>query len=216
MTTDSTSNITYLSIGISQGSAGNMGHRLPIAERFYKDFRCNVILLSYRGYGHSEGTPSEKGIRMDTQAILDYIKQDPSLKDTKLIIYGQSLGGSEICIKQGRTDGHKLINTIELPIQQRIISHVAPKFRYISFICSEIWPSDKSIVRIKSIPILFISGTKDEIIPPRQMRTLYELAATTGRKEWKEVIGGSHYDTVTKPEYFEIIGEFLRKENLGV
>ncbi|CAG8790043.1 11757_t:CDS:2, partial [Racocetra persica] len=36
------------------------GHCIPIAERFYNDFRCNVVMLSYRGYGRSEGTPSER------------------------------------------------------------------------------------------------------------------------------------------------------------
>ncbi|CAG8448849.1 17264_t:CDS:2, partial [Acaulospora morrowiae] len=200
------------------GNAGNMGHRLPIAERFYKDFECNVVLLSYRGYGRSEGTPSEKGIRIDAQAVLDYIKQDYFLKDTKLIIYGQSFGGAVaidlVSRNESKVSGLIIENTfLSIP---RIIPHVAPKLRYFSFICSEIWPSDKNITKINHIPILFISGTKDEIIPLQHMRTLYELATTTGRKEWKEIIGGTHYDTVTKPGYFELIREFLKSEDLGL
>ena len=34
---------------------------------------CNVCLLEYRGFGHSDGTPSEEGIYMDAQAALDYL-----------------------------------------------------------------------------------------------------------------------------------------------
>ena len=34
---------------------------------------CNVCLLEYRGYGHSDGNPSEDGIYMDAQAALDYL-----------------------------------------------------------------------------------------------------------------------------------------------
>ncbi|CAG8759492.1 6075_t:CDS:2, partial [Cetraspora pellucida] len=49
------------------GSGGNMGHRLPIAEKFYKNFRFNVMLVSYRGYGKSDGSPSENGLRLDAQ-----------------------------------------------------------------------------------------------------------------------------------------------------
>ncbi|CAG8845549.1 25382_t:CDS:2, partial [Racocetra persica] len=45
-------------------------------------------------YGRSEGTPTEKGLRIDAQAALNYIKKNEVFKDTKLIIYGQSLGGA--------------------------------------------------------------------------------------------------------------------------
>ncbi|KAH9024508.1 hypothetical protein EDB85DRAFT_274665 [Lactarius pseudohatsudake] len=42
------------------GNGGNHGHRIPLGKIFFGKMRCNVIMLSYRGYGHSEGTPSEK------------------------------------------------------------------------------------------------------------------------------------------------------------
>jgi len=48
-------------------NAGNMGHRLPIAQVFYEKFNVNVVMLSYRGYGLSEGTPNDKGLRIDSQ-----------------------------------------------------------------------------------------------------------------------------------------------------
>ncbi|KAG1244583.1 hypothetical protein G6F68_015393 [Rhizopus microsporus] len=70
---------------------GNMGHRLPIAQVFYKKLGYNVVMLSY---GLSEGKPTEKGLKIDAQTVLAYIKQHPILKHTKLIAYGQSLGGS--------------------------------------------------------------------------------------------------------------------------
>ncbi|CAO3680721.1 unnamed protein product [Rhizopus stolonifer] len=73
---------------------GNMGHRLPIAQVFYKKLGYNVVMLSYRGYGLSEGKPTEKGLKIDAQTVLGYIKQHSILKHTKLIAYGQSLGGS--------------------------------------------------------------------------------------------------------------------------
>lgn len=46
------------------GNGGNHGHRIPLAKVFYLKMRCNVVMLSYRGYGHSEGAPSEKGARL--------------------------------------------------------------------------------------------------------------------------------------------------------
>lgn len=44
---------------------GNLGHRIPLARKFVSELHCNVFMLSYRGYGLSEGTPSEAGIKID-------------------------------------------------------------------------------------------------------------------------------------------------------
>ena len=42
-------------------AAGNIGHRLHNAQALYKLCGFNILLVEYRGYGKSEGTPSERG-----------------------------------------------------------------------------------------------------------------------------------------------------------
>ncbi|CAG8504184.1 4645_t:CDS:10 [Scutellospora calospora] len=195
------------------GSGGNMGHRLPIAESFYKNLKCNVMLVSYRGYGRSDGTPSENGLRLDAQAALDYIRKDNILKDTKVIVYGQALGGAVaidlVSRNESKVDALIIENTfLSIP---KVIPHIVPSLRYLTFICSEIWPSDSNITKLRSIPILFLSGSKDELIPPQHMKILYELANTSGGKMFQEIENGSHYDTVSQPEYFSKIGEFFTR-----
>lgn len=76
------------------GNAGNIGHRVPIAKVLEETLGCNVMLLEYRGYGLSSGTPDENGLKIDAQTGLDYVRERPGLKDTKIIIHGQSLGGA--------------------------------------------------------------------------------------------------------------------------
>lgn len=76
------------------GNAGNIGHRLPIAKVLANDLYCNVLMLQYRGYGLSTGTPNEKGISIDSQTALDYVRQHEVLKKTRIVLYGQSLGGA--------------------------------------------------------------------------------------------------------------------------
>jgi pimeloyl-ACP methyl ester carboxylesterase len=51
-------------------------------------------MLSYRGYGKSQGTPSEAGMKLDAKAALDYILQDTALSAGQIIVYGQSIGGA--------------------------------------------------------------------------------------------------------------------------
>lgn len=76
------------------GNAGNIGHRLPIARMLTNEIHCNVLMLEYRGYGLSTGNPDEKGLTIDAQTGLDYIRSRDDLKRTKIIVYGQSLGGA--------------------------------------------------------------------------------------------------------------------------
>ena len=74
------------------GNAGNIGHRLMNVKGFVQMLGCNVCLLEYRGYGHSDGTPSEDGLYMDAQAALDYLVGRPDVDQRKIIVFGRSLG----------------------------------------------------------------------------------------------------------------------------
>ena len=76
------------------GNAGNIGHRVPIAIKLQEDLGCYIFMLEYRGYGYSTGTPNEQGLMVDAQRALEYIRECPELKDTKVVVYGQSLGGA--------------------------------------------------------------------------------------------------------------------------
>jgi len=87
----STKNITIL---MFHGNAGNIGHRVPIAKVLQEHIGCNVLMLEYRGYGLSTGTPNEEGLLVDAQTGLDYIRHQAETQSGKIIVYGQSLGGA--------------------------------------------------------------------------------------------------------------------------
>lgn len=76
------------------GNAGNIGHRLPVAKLLVNELHCSILMLQYRGYGLSSGDPNEKGLTIDAQTGLDYIRQRSELRGTRIVIYGQSLGGA--------------------------------------------------------------------------------------------------------------------------
>jgi abhydrolase domain-containing protein 13 len=84
-------NVTIL---MFHGNAGNIGHRVPIAKVLEENSGCNILMLEYRGYGLSTGTPNEEGIMIDAQTGLDYIRHQKSTQGGKIIVYGQSLGGA--------------------------------------------------------------------------------------------------------------------------
>lgn len=49
------------------------------------NLRYNCLMLSYRGYGLSEGSPTEKGIKTDAQTALDFVTNHEGLKNTPLV-----------------------------------------------------------------------------------------------------------------------------------
>ena len=74
------------------GNAGNIGTRLPNIEVMVKVMKCNVLIVAYRGYSNSEGTPSEEGLKLDAEAALEWAQ---SRKDiNQIFIFGRSLGGA--------------------------------------------------------------------------------------------------------------------------
>ena len=68
--------------------------RLLNVKGLYTSIGCNIALIEYRGYGRSEGSPSEEGIYMDAQAALDFLLTREDLATDKIILFGRSLGGA--------------------------------------------------------------------------------------------------------------------------
>lgn len=155
----------------SQGCADTQtvpqGHRLPIARVFSEQMGCNIFILSYRGYGFSTGRPSEKGLLIDAQTALTYLLSNESTRNTQLFVYGQSLGGALaiqlVARNQDKVQGLILENTFRSI--RTLIPTVFPPARYLARLCHQIWPSEKTLPRIASVPVLFLSGLKDELVP---------------------------------------------------
>lgn len=74
------------------GNAGNIGTRLPNIEVLVKDLRCNVLIVAYRGYSNSEGSPSEDGLKLDAEASLEWAKSRQDIN--QIYVFGRSLGGA--------------------------------------------------------------------------------------------------------------------------
>ncbi|TGZ76447.1 alpha/beta-hydrolase [Ascodesmis nigricans] len=191
------------------GNAGNIGHRLPIAKVFSDQMGCNIFMLSYRGYGFSTGRPSEKGLIIDAEAALNYILEHPDCKHDKIFIYGQSLGGA-LAIKlaarnQEKVHGLILENTFRS--MRTLIPSAFPPAKYLARLCHQVWPSETTLPGIREVPTLFLSGARDELVPPDHMKTLYNLC--NAPKVWREFPNGTHNETVAEPGYFERIYEFI-------
>ncbi len=194
------------------GNAGNIGHRLPIARMLRHMVGCNIFMLEYRGYGSSTGEAGESGLVTDAQTALDYLRGRAETSTHKFVVYGQSLGGA-VAVRlvadnqqQGDIAGLILENTFLS--MRKLISQILPPARYVTLLCHQVWPSDAVIPTITRVPILFLSGLRDEIVPPSHMRALYNLSAAPN-KIWKPLPLGDHNASVLEEGYFEAIADFI-------
>ncbi|CAG84923.2 DEHA2A14146p [Debaryomyces hansenii CBS767] len=193
-------------------NAGNIGHALPIVSMFYSNFGYNVFIYSYRGYGKSTGKPSEKGLKLDAQRIMQYLTiEDEQYQQSSIVLYGRSLGGA-VGIYIASTmaphiKGIILENTF-LSIR-KTVPHIFPMLRYLAVLIHQVWDSEKLVSTIPSnIPLLMLSARKDEIVPPEHMDRIFSLSKSDDKIMYK-FENSSHNDTVIQSGYWEKIHDFV-------
>ncbi|KAH7105095.1 alpha/beta-hydrolase [Auriculariales sp. MPI-PUGE-AT-0066] len=162
------------------GNGANYSMQLPMARAFW-NMGCHCFLLSYRGFGNCAGSPTEKGLKRDAAAAMEFISSHPILSATALVFYGQSLGGAVAIDTASRfpdkVAGLVLENTfLSIP---KMIPAVMPALSSFSWLCMQRWPSEESIQRIpEATPMLFLSGLCDEVVPSAHMKELHRIAAS--------------------------------------
>ncbi|MCP4378426.1 MAG: alpha/beta fold hydrolase, partial [bacterium] len=75
------------------GNGGNISHRLETIAIFRR-MGYNVMIIDYRGYGQSEGSPSEQGTYRDAEAAWTYLTRKRKIDASKIVLFGRSLGGA--------------------------------------------------------------------------------------------------------------------------
>lgn len=195
------------------GNAGNIGHRLANARSWYSYCGCNVFLVEYRGYGKSEGSPSEQGFELDSEAAFSYLMSRTDIDTNKVVVFGRSLGGA-VAISLASNElyldkAFALIveNTFtSIPsMANQLVMNGISKLPYFCF--RNKFDSLKKIRKAR-VPTLFLSGLADQLIPPRMMTSLYKASGSC-LKKMKCFDHGTHNETWQCYGYFDAISRFL-------
>lgn len=204
------------------GNAGNMGFRLRNAAEMYARSKINVLMMDYRGYGASEGTPSEKGLNLDADAVLKFACKHPKLQRSKMVVFGRSLGGAvsfSLAHRHPNLVAGVIVENTFLSVSA-MVDKLMPFLTPIKWLVLNIkWDSDVKIKTLKQ-PIMFISGSRDTLVPPFHMTQLHGLAlerddCTPADADLYTVHDGEHNNTweVAGYEYYRRIESFLGRVN---
>lgn len=194
---------------------GNIGYRLEWCKNIYHNLGVNIVLVGYRGYGHSEGSPSEHGLEKDSKAMIDWAVQNPKIDNSEIYLFGNVLGGAVAIygaqFYQDNLAGLILQNTFSSMAE--MVDDTNWLFRLLRpLILANYWPSDERIKTITT-PMLFISGTADNMVTTDDMKRLYDAANSTRYKDFLEVPNGGNKDTwrIGGKSYLLAIDEFIMK-----
>jgi fermentation-respiration switch protein FrsA (DUF1100 family) len=167
------------------GNAGNITghyefvHWLPSAG-------YNVLTFDYRGYGRSGGRITREGSICDAYAALDYLRNRPDVDRDRIVLFGQSLGGSigAVVAAERREQVRAVAMDSAFSRYRDIVRHHvfnSPVFTVLAWWLPFTIPRGQdaleSIGRIAPVPVLIMHGRDDRVAPWRMACELYEAAA---------------------------------------
>ena len=155
------------------GNAGNISYRLETIK-IYNQLGINFFIFDYRGYGQSQGSPSEEGTYLDAKAAWDYLVKEKKIKPQNIIIHGRSLGGAVATkLIEGKKAALLIIESSFLSI-----AAVAKNFSAclpVGWFFGDRYPTYKNLKKVDR-PIVIIHSQEDDFIPFKQGEELYKIA----------------------------------------
>jgi len=191
------------------GNAGNISDRLHYLKEFSAHLGVSSFIFDYRGYGKSEGRPTEKGLYSDTQAAFIWLTEEKGIDPGSVIIYGHSLGSApsvELALGGGAGAGGVVLEsplTSAGEMARRLYGGL-PVDLLLSLKLDVVGQVGKM-----RMPVMVIHGEEDSVIPFDMGRKVYEAAPEP--KTFLPVPGGDHSDCylVGGEAYWQAWREFV-------
>lgn len=190
----------------SHGNAEDLGDIRWVLEEL-RDMGFAVFAYDYRGYGTSQGNPSESGAYRDIDAAYNYLTQKLGAPPAKIIVYGRSVGAGPSVDLASRQPVAGLVLESPFVTAFRVVTRIP------------ILPFDKfaNIDKIKRVrcPVLVTHGMADRVIPFWHGRELF--AAANEPKRFFPVALAGHNDVmeVAGEGYAKALREFVEALRRG-
>ena len=195
------------------GNAGNISHRVDNIAMLIQKTGIGVFIIDYRGYGRSEGKPSEKGLYMDAEAAFEHMTTDLGLDpEEDIVLFGRSLGVGvavematrhrvrSVVVESGFTSVREMSKSSGMGVLSILLLPLIDA-RY------------DSLSKIGSAlsPVMVIHGDRDEMVPFEMAEKLFTAAPEP--KRFHAIRGASHNDTYLAggEAYFEALRDFVNE-----
>jgi len=180
------------------GNAGNISHRLESIQIFHQ-LGLDVFIFDYRGYGQSEGKPTEQGTYQDAEAAWQYLVETRQVEPSQVVVFGRSLGGA---VASWLAQSHRPRALILESTFTSVPNIAATLYPYlpVRFLSRFQYATAEYLVRIEC-PVLIVHSRNDEIMPFSHGRQLFEMAKEP--KEFLEISGTHNEGFITSGKHYE-------------
>ncbi len=189
------------------GNAELMADWAPLLTP-YRQAGFHVLLADYRGYGFSDGSPSEETIVSDYRRFYDRLASHELVDSERIVFHGRSLGGGVVCALSRERPPAALV----LSSTFTSVKAMAMRFLYPPFLMRDRFDNAGALRRYDG-PVLLLHGRDDRLIPPSHAEKLRENA---GDAELV-MLPGDHNDMTAYSfdgQAWEYILDFLRRQGI--
>jgi len=167
------------------GNGGSLrSQRYRIAH--FKQANMGVLMLAYRGYAGSEGSPTEEGLYADARAALDWLNGQ-GIAASAILLYGQSLG-SGVATKMAV---ERAVGGVILEAPYTSTADIGA-WRFpivpVHWLMVDRYDSLSRIINVR-VPLLVMHGDADRVIPQLFGRRLFEAANEPKEGFWPQGVG---------------------------
>jgi len=187
------------------GNAGNISHRLETL-RILHELDLDVLLFDYRGYGRSEGTPSEDGTYADVAACHDWLTAR-GVAPERLIVMGRSLGAAPAVWLAEQRPAAALI--MESPFRS-LPAVAADHYPWLptGWLCRFAYDNEQRLTDMR-LPMLLLHSRDDRIVPYHHGRQLADMLGE--RAEFVELRGDHNSGFLLTPGYQDRLAGFVER-----
>ena len=189
------------------GNAGNVADRAIVYE-FLRDTPANVFALEYRGYGRSEGQPSERGFYRDAEAAFTYLVNTRGQHPNTIVTFGQSLGTAVAAHLAARHQIGGVVLEAPFLSATRAARRIFWFLPGIGLLVRSQFDTEERLKEI-SAPIFIVHCNRDPVLPFQFGQDVYNAARPP--KEFLEINGYCHEEAsvIAPAQYQSALRKFL-------
>ena len=190
------------------GNGGNISNRADNIAGLNRRLGVSILIIDYRGYGLSEGSPNEEGTYLDAEAAVAHALSRPDVDPERMVLFGRSLGCAVAAEMALRHDVYAVVLESPFTSISAMAGRAYPFLPGLGLLVGNMYDTLDKAARIDA-PVMVLHGDGDDIVPFEMGREVFEAAREP--KRFYRIRGAGHNDTyaVGGAPYLDALGSFL-------